>query len=115
MPRWLATPVSLLFWASCVALVLLCNHDRGIFAPIQGVPWVVLLVVGVLVVWTILLGRTKLGRYFYAIGGNAEAARRAGINVATIRIIVFGISGTMCVSVLVHMEQYCPIRLRSTS
>jgi ABC-type xylose transport system permease subunit len=62
--------------AGGVALVLLCNTDRGIFAPIQGVPWVVLLVVGVLVVWTIVLGRTTLGRYFYAIGGNAEAARR---------------------------------------
>ena len=65
------------------------THDRGIFAPIQGVPWVVLLVVGVLVVWTILLGRTKLGRYMYAIGGNAEAARRAGVSLATIRTIAF--------------------------
>jgi D-xylose transport system permease protein len=72
-----------------VALVLLCNHDRGIFAPIQGVPWVVLLVVGVLVVWTILLGRTALGRYFYAIGGNAEAARRAGVNLVRIRATAF--------------------------
>jgi len=72
-----------------VALVLLCNHDRGIFAPIRGVPWVVLLVVGVLVVWTIVLGRTKFGRYLYAIGGNAEAARRAGVDLATIRTIAF--------------------------
>jgi D-xylose transport system permease protein len=75
--------------AGGVALVLLCNHDRGIFVPIQGVPWVVLLVVGVLVVWTILLGRTTLGRYFYAIGGNAEAARRAGVNLVKIRTIAF--------------------------
>ena len=75
--------------AGGVALVLLCNHDRGIFAPISGVPWVVLLVVGVLVVWTVLLGRTKLGRYFYAIGGNAEAARRAGVSLATIRTVAF--------------------------
>ena len=45
--------------AGGVALVLLCNHDRGILAPIRGVPWVVLLVVGVLVVWTVLLGRTQ--------------------------------------------------------
>jgi D-xylose transport system permease protein len=75
--------------AGGVALVLLCNHDRGIFAPIRGVPWVVLLVVGVLVVWTVLLGRTKLGRYFYAIGGNAEAARRAGVSMATIRTVAF--------------------------
>jgi len=75
--------------AGGVALVLLCNHDRGIFAPIQGVPWVVLLVVGVLVVWTLLLGRTTLGRYFYAIGGNAEAARRAGVNLVRIRATAF--------------------------
>jgi len=75
--------------AGGVALVLLCNHDRGIFAPIQGVPWVVLLVVGVLVIWTILLGRTTLGRYFYAIGGNAEAARRAGVDLVKIRTTAF--------------------------
>jgi D-xylose transport system permease protein len=75
--------------AGGVALVLLCNHDRGIFAPIRGVPWVVLLVVGVLVVWTIVLGRTKLGRYLYAIGGNAEAARRAGVNLPLIRTVAF--------------------------
>ena len=45
-------------------------------------PWVVLLVLGVLGVWTFLLGRTQLGRYIYAIGGNAEAARRAGVSLA---------------------------------
>src|SRR5439155_5593776 len=75
--------------AGGVGLVLLCNTDRGVIVPIRGVPWVVLLVVGVLVIWTILLGRTKLGRYFYAIGGNAEAARRAGVSLATIRTAAF--------------------------
>ena len=50
--------------------------------PIEGVPWVVLIVLGVLAAWTFLLGRTKFGRYMYAIGGNAEAARRAGVNLA---------------------------------
>jgi D-xylose transport system permease protein len=72
-----------------VALVLLCNTDRGVLIPIQGVPWVVLLVVGVLVVWTIFLGRTRIGRYLYAIGGNAEAARRAGVNLVRIRTTAF--------------------------
>jgi D-xylose transport system permease protein len=72
-----------------IALVLLCNTDRGVLIPISGVPWVVLLVVGVLVAWTIVLGRTRLGRYFYAIGGNAEAARRAGLNLVTIRTTAF--------------------------
>jgi len=40
-------------------------------------------------VWTFLLGRTKLGRYMYAIGGNAEAARRAGVSLAQVRIAAF--------------------------
>jgi D-xylose transport system permease protein len=72
-----------------VALVLLCNADRGILEPISGVPWVVLLVLGVLAVWTFVLGRTKLGRYLYAIGGSAEAARRAGISLAWVRTSAF--------------------------
>lgn len=72
-----------------VALVLLCNTNRGLIEPISGVPWVVLLVLGVLAVWTFLLGRTKLGRYLYAIGGSAEAARRAGISVAWVRTTAF--------------------------
>jgi D-xylose transport system permease protein len=72
-----------------VALVLLCNADRGILEPITGVPWVVLLVLGVLAAWTFLLTRTKLGRYMYAIGGSAEAARRAGISVAWVRTSAF--------------------------
>ncbi|HSS54302.1 MAG TPA: hypothetical protein VLK79_06610 [Gaiellales bacterium] len=75
--------------AAGVALVLLCNTNRGILVPIRGVPWVVLLVLGVLVIWTFLLGRTKLGRYIYAIGGNAEAARRAGVDVMWVRTLAF--------------------------
>jgi D-xylose transport system permease protein len=75
--------------AAGVGLVLLCNADRGILEPISGVPWVVLLVLGVMAVWTFLLGRTKLGRYLYAIGGSAEAARRAGISLAWVRTSAF--------------------------
>ncbi len=72
-----------------VALVLLCNANRGILRPVYGVPWVVLLVFGVLAVWTFVLGRTRFGRYIYAIGGNAEAARRAGVSLARIRTLAF--------------------------
>jgi D-xylose transport system permease protein len=72
-----------------VLLVLLCNTDRGIRLPVYGVPWVVLVVFAVLAVWTFVLGRTRFGRYVYAIGGNAEAARRAGIPLARIRTIAF--------------------------
>ena len=88
-----------------VALVLLCNVDRGRLVPIQGVPWVVLLVFGVLAAWTFVLGRTRFGRYIYAIGGNAEAARRAGVNLPRIRTFAFvlcsftaGIAGVIYVS-----------------
>ena len=70
-----------------IAVVVVCNADRGRLVPIKGLPWVVLIVVGVLTLWTLLLGRTKFGRYIYAIGGNPEAARRAGVNLAAIRTL----------------------------
>ncbi|MDQ1400026.1 MAG: hypothetical protein QOK20_1958 [Acidimicrobiaceae bacterium] len=73
-----------------VAVVLIANTNRGRgFVVIRGLPWVVLIVLGVLAMWTSLLGRTKFGRYMYAIGGNAEAARRAGVNLALIRTTAF--------------------------
>jgi D-xylose transport system permease protein len=72
-----------------VVIVLICNVDRGRIKPIQGVPWVVVLVFAILAAWTFVLGRTRFGRYVYAIGGNAEAARRAGVNLAMIRTIAF--------------------------
>jgi D-xylose transport system permease protein len=71
------------------AIVVLCNTNRGILRPITGVPYVVLLVLVVVAAWSFLLGRTKFGRYVYAIGGNAEAARRAGIGVANVRTTAF--------------------------
>jgi D-xylose transport system permease protein len=79
--------------AAGVGLVILCTVNRGIIEPISGVPWVVLLVLGVLGVWSFLLGRTQIGRYVYAIGGNAEAARRAGISVSAIRTLAFTLTG----------------------
>jgi D-xylose transport system permease protein len=54
-------------------------------------------VVLLLIVWTFVLNRTRYGRHLYAVGGNAEAARRAGINVARIRISAFVFSTMMAV------------------
>jgi D-xylose transport system permease protein len=56
---------------------------------VQGVPWVVLVIAGFFVLWTFMLSRTRYGRHLYAVGGNEEAARRAGIPVDRIRISVF--------------------------
>jgi D-xylose transport system permease protein len=74
-------------------VVLVANTNRGILTAVAGLPWVVLVVLAVLVAYTILLGRTRFGRYVYAIGGNAEAARRAGINVNRIKVIAFALTG----------------------
>jgi D-xylose transport system permease protein len=56
---------------------------------IKGVPYIVPLILVLLVVLTFVLSRTAFGRHIYAVGGNAEAARRAGINVQGIRIACF--------------------------
>ncbi len=59
---------------------------------IQGVPYVVPIILALLVIGTFVLNRTRYGRHIYAVGGNAEAARRAGINVSKIRASVFVVS-----------------------
>nr|WP_240942811.1 ABC transporter permease [Planosporangium thailandense] len=62
---------------------------------LRGVPLVVLILAVIAVLWTFVLSRTAYGRHIYAVGGNREAARRAGINVDRIRISVFVIGSTM--------------------
>jgi ABC-type xylose transport system, permease component len=74
-----------------IVVVAICNSNRANLGTLEGVPWFIPIVLFVLGSWTVLLERTKFGRYVYAIGGNPEAARRAGINVALIRTIGFGL------------------------
>jgi D-xylose transport system permease protein len=63
------------------------------------------------VMWSILLQRTKFGRYLYAVGGNAEAARRAGVNLALIRTAAFALASfTAGIAGIVYAS-----RLRSVS
>jgi len=76
------------FGGLAFAAVWRCNQSRG-------VPLVGLIVLFVVVLGAYVAGRTTFGRHVYAVGGNAEAARRAGINVKLIRILVFMISGSM--------------------
>jgi D-xylose transport system permease protein len=85
--------VALRIAALGIALALVvyaCNKDRG-------VPIALLVVGGLFVLWTYVLNRTKFGRHIYAVGGNAEAARRAGINVDNVRIACFAIVSMMAV------------------
>jgi D-xylose transport system permease protein len=85
---WLLVVKVAVVVAVTIAVVIVSNRDRG-------VPFVLVLMVASLLVLTFVAKRTTFGRHVYAVGGNAEAARRAGINVARVRILVFMISGAM--------------------
>jgi D-xylose transport system permease protein len=102
---WIAKTLALAVMMGVLVFVL--NQQRQILRPgkescpldgdapigcipvIQGVPWAVLVVIVLVVGLTFVLGRTSFGRHVYAVGGNAEASRRAGINVKSIRIYCF--------------------------
>lgn len=62
---------------------------------LKGIPIVVPVILALLVIGTFVLSRTAFGRHIYAVGGNAEAARRAGINVKRVRIAAFVICSSL--------------------
>jgi D-xylose transport system permease protein len=75
------------------AVVIVCTVNRGsALRSVTGIPWVIPIVLVVLALWTLVLQRTRFGRYIYAIGGNPEAARRAGVSLPAIRIWSFALS-----------------------
>jgi D-xylose transport system permease protein len=74
--------------AAIIAAVAVLNSDRG-------VPLAVLILVGFVVAFQYIVTRTRFGRHVYAVGGNEEAARRAGISITRVRIVVFMICSTM--------------------
>ena len=78
---------------ACIVVAWIANTNRGRLIVVEGMPWSVLVVLAILFLWTMLLGRTRFGRYVYAIGGNAEAARRAGISIVRIRTLAFMLCG----------------------
>jgi len=97
-------PISLLYTKLAIvvglgaALVSLLNTNRSTsMKEISGVPIVVPIAVTILFLGTLLLDRTRFGRHLYAVGGNPEAARRAGIKVVQIRIIAFVLCSTLAV------------------
>jgi D-xylose transport system permease protein len=89
------------------AAVFVLNQNRSTGTKvIEGVPLVIPFVIALLFVGTFVLDRTRFGRHLYAVGGNPEAARRAGIKVGMIRISAFIICSTLAVvSGLFHVSR----------
>ncbi len=85
-PPWSLTALKIIVAvAAGVLVVALSNVNRAHYGVIHGLPFIIPIVGVILLGWTFLLQRTKFGRYTYAIGGNPEAARRAGISLPVIR------------------------------
>lgn len=92
---WIKLGVILVIGGIVVGLL---SNDRGTgFKPVSGVPIVVPITLAILWAGTFVLDRTKFGRYIYAVGGNAEAARRAGVKVVLIRWSAFIVCSTLAV------------------
>ena len=98
-----------------IALVILAvvglmsvNRNPSRTVPIMGVPSAVIFLTAFVVVFSYIIRRTKFGRFVFAVGGNAEAARRAGINVDRIKIVVFILSSTLaaCGGILAGSRLY---------
>ena len=79
--------------AASTMVVLIFNTNRGSFTTLEGMPYAILVDFVMLALGSFILTRTRVGRYIYAIGGNAEAARRAGISVNRYRLLAFIFTG----------------------
>lgn len=91
-PLILAKVLALTGFAAVVTALLTVNRSPSDLIEISGVPYVVPIVLALLVAGTYILNRTTYGRHIYAVGGNREAARRAGIDVTRLRASTFVIS-----------------------
>jgi D-xylose transport system permease protein len=77
-----------------VAIMSVNRNPRG-NVPVMGVPTAVIILLAIVIAFNLVTKRTRYGRYVFAVGGGAEAARRAGINVDRIRIWVFALCSTL--------------------
>ena len=78
-----------------VTAIMSVNRSPAGFNPIHGMPSAVPIFIGFIVLFDFITKRTTFGRYIFAVGGNAEAARRGGINVERVRILVFMLGSTL--------------------
>ena len=89
------TATLLLITGGAVFALTVERSNNPELVSLKGIPYVVPLILFLLAVGTFVLGRTAFGRHIYAVGGNAEAARRAGINVKRVRIAAFVICSAL--------------------
>lgn len=93
---WVIKTASLLLITGGAVFALTVERSNNPdLVSLKGIPYVVPLILFLLAVGTFVLGRTAFGRHIYAVGGNAEAARRAGINVKRVRISAFVICSSL--------------------
>jgi D-xylose transport system permease protein len=82
-------------WTRISVVVVLTAGALAVFEFAFGVPYSMYIVMGLLIVLWLLLRFTTYGRHVYAVGGNPEAARRAGIRVTAIRVSVFALASML--------------------
>jgi D-xylose transport system permease protein len=82
-------------WLRIGVAVVLVIATISLFESYQGVPQSAVILVGLILLFWLILRFTAFGRHVYAVGGNAEAARRAGINVTRTRILIFMLASTL--------------------
>ncbi len=104
---WIIKTAGLLLITGLAVFALnLERSNNPDLVSLKGIPYVVPVILLLLVVGTFVLGRTAFGRHIYAVGGNAEAARRAGIDVKRIRISAFMIcSGLAAIAGLIFASR----------
>jgi len=92
-PLWITVSKIVMLGVAGLLLILVFNANRSSFTHVVGMPFAIPIDLFVLAAGTFILTKTKAGRYIYAIGGNTEAARRAGVNVNRYRLLAFMLSG----------------------
>lgn len=81
--------------AKMIGFSILIALVIGIMASYMGIPYAILLLIAIIVIFTVIAEKTTFGRYVYAIGGNKEAARLSGININRVNLGIFVLMGLL--------------------
>jgi len=91
----LPVPPTQLLVTRIVVLAVVALAAAAVLASDRGLPLALMIFIGLVVLVDLLIRRTRFGRHVLAVGGNAEAARRAGIRVDNVRLVVFTLASTL--------------------